>query len=126
MGSLCTGMGKEIKLRLVVMKSQKRNKLDLKYIQPHYSKFFKSNDRGPRAPQSVERPALNFSSGHDLTVLRSSTTVRLCTKHGTCLGFFLSFSLLPPSHCLSENKHFFFKSNAKGTNLYYKTLRPQI
>uniref|UniRef100_A0A667I0P9 NADH dehydrogenase [ubiquinone] 1 beta subcomplex subunit 5, mitochondrial n=1 Tax=Lynx canadensis TaxID=61383 RepID=A0A667I0P9_LYNCA len=47
--------------------------------------------KGAWVTQSVQCPTLDFSSGHDPRVVGSSC-IGLCTEHGACLGFSLSFS----------------------------------
>ena len=45
----------------------------------------------------VKHPALDFGSGHDLTVVRSSPMSGfVLSKRGDCLGFSLSLSLSTP------------------------------
>jgi len=61
------------------------------FFMPH--RLLKSNDRGTWVAQSAKHPPLDFDSGHDLRVMRSSPQVRLSTRCGACLKFSLSLSL---------------------------------
>ena len=61
----------------------------------YYETTIKSILKGAWVAQSVECPALNFSSGHDLKVMGSH--VRLHAQQGIYLRFSLSLSL-----CLSS------------------------
>ena len=54
---------------------------------------------GTWVAQFVERPTLNFSSGHDLTVGEFEPCVRLCADSsdpGASFGFCVSLSLSAP------------------------------
>jgi len=53
--------------------------------------------RGTWVAQSVKHPTLDFSSGHDLRVMRSSPA-------GACLRFSLSLCCPPPTGLLKLSK----------------------
>ena len=61
-------------------------------------KTLKSQQRDAWVPQSLKHLTLGLSSGHGLTVLRSSPTLG-STLSAVCLDF--SLSPVPPSHALS-------------------------
>ena len=53
--------------------------------------------RGACVAQSVKRPTLDFSSGHDLRVVRLSPTLGSTMRVGGCFRFYLPLPLsLPP------------------------------
>ena len=65
----------------------------------------RKKERGTWVAQSVKRPTLGFSSGHDLTVYEFEPHVKLCADNsepGACFRFCVSLSLWPsPAHVLS-------------------------
>ena len=52
-----------------------------------------SKNQGAWVAQLVKRPALDFSSGHDLAVRGMESRVGLGTERGICMGSSLSLSL---------------------------------
>ena len=57
------------------------------------------NSRGTWVAQPVERPTLDFGSGHDLTVREIEPRIRLCADSADSL---LGLLCLPLSLCLSK------------------------
>ena len=68
--------------------------------------------------QSVERPTLDFASGHD-TVVRSSPSQVLHWQRRACLGFslFPSAPLPALSHFLTHTKQIIIKKKKKRKTL---------
>ena len=76
--------------------------------------------------QPVERPTLDFSSCHEPRVVAMiEPCVRLCTKHGACLGF-SPFPSAPPllMFSLSKIKRIKTKQNKKTHNTKHNKKNP--
>ena len=82
-----------------------RSMISREMLKIHFGTSFKTHllSRHAWVAQLVECPALDFGSGHDLTVREFEPRVGLHAGHGGCLGFSLSLFLSPSSLCKVKN-----------------------